>query len=72
MYGLNLERRIMDKFLYEIDNSDISELIITVRFVTFFVNWYNNRLLLLIRQFFLIPKELMSLWVSHSIISPPA
>jgi hypothetical protein len=29
---------------------------ITVSFTTFFVNWYNNRHLPLIRQFFLIPN----------------
>jgi hypothetical protein len=33
-------------------------IIITVSFVTLFVNWYNNRLLQLIRQFFLIPNRI--------------
>jgi hypothetical protein len=31
-------------------------IIITVSFVTLSVNWYNNRFLPLIRQFFLIPN----------------
>jgi hypothetical protein len=27
MYGLNLERRIMDKILYEVDSTDIPQLL---------------------------------------------
>jgi hypothetical protein len=33
-------------------------IIITVSFVTLFVNWYANRLLPLSRQFFLIPNKI--------------
>jgi hypothetical protein len=33
-------------------------IIITVSFVTLSVNWYNNRLLPLIRQLFLIPNRI--------------
>jgi hypothetical protein len=54
MYGTKFERRIFDTILYEVD----SMIIITVTFVTLFVNWYNNRLLPLIRQFFLIPNRI--------------
>jgi hypothetical protein len=39
--------------LYEVD----SMIIITVSFVTFFLNWYNNRFLPMIRQFFLLPNR---------------
>jgi hypothetical protein len=53
MYGLNLERRILDKILYDVDSSDIH----TVSFIALLVNWYNNSLLPLIRQFFLIPNR---------------
>jgi hypothetical protein len=54
MYGPILERGIFNKILYEVDSSDI----ITVSFIALFVNWYNNRLLPLIRQFFLIPNRI--------------
>jgi hypothetical protein len=33
-------------------------IIITVRFIALFANWDNNRLLLLLRQFFLIPNRI--------------
>jgi hypothetical protein len=57
-YGPDLERRIFfGKILYEVDSSDIPTIIITVSFVTLFVNWYNYRLLPLIRQFFLVPNS---------------
>jgi hypothetical protein len=55
MYGLNRERRILDKLLYEVDSSDIPRQLLQC-FITRLVNWYNNRLLPLIRQFFLIPN----------------
>jgi hypothetical protein len=48
---------IMDKLLYEADNNDIPTIITAVSFITLLVNWYNNRLLPLIRQFFLIPNR---------------
>jgi hypothetical protein len=34
-------------------------IIIIVSFVTLLVNWYNNRLLLLTRQFFHIPNRII-------------
>jgi hypothetical protein len=49
MYVLLLDGRILDSILYEVDNM----IIITVNFITHFVNWYNNRLHLVIRLFFL-------------------
>jgi hypothetical protein len=33
-------------------------IIATVSFITLFVNWYNNRLFPLIRQFFFIPYRI--------------
>jgi hypothetical protein len=36
----------------------IFSIITTVSFITLLVNWYNNRLLPLIRQFFLIPTRI--------------
>jgi hypothetical protein len=33
MYGLNLERRIFDKLLYEVDSSDIPRILTTVSFI---------------------------------------
>jgi hypothetical protein len=53
MYETNLERKIVDNILYDVD----STIIIAVSFVTLFVNWYNNRLLPLIRKFLLIPNR---------------
>jgi hypothetical protein len=37
--------------LYEVDPTTIS-------FIPFFANWYNDRLIPLIRQFFLIPNQI--------------
>jgi hypothetical protein len=56
IYGLNLDRRILDKTLYEFDSRDTPPIITTVSFITLLVNWYNNGLLPLIRQFFLMPN----------------
>jgi hypothetical protein len=49
-------RRIFDKILYEYESSDVMT-IITVSFITHFLSSYNNRLLPLIKQFFLIPNR---------------
>jgi hypothetical protein len=61
IYGLNLERRILYKILYEVDSSDIPwcllQQVVSMYYSKFYhssCNWYNNRLLQLIRQFFLI------------------
>jgi hypothetical protein len=51
----NLEKRISDNILYEVDSSNIP-IITTGSFITLFMNWDDNRLLALIRQFFLIPN----------------
>jgi hypothetical protein len=58
MYGPNLERRIFDKILYDVDNSDIPWQLLQSVLAPFFMNWYNNRLLPLIRQLFLIPNRI--------------
>jgi hypothetical protein len=61
-YGLNLERRILDRILYEVDNTDIhSSMITTVSFIAILVNSYHNRLLPLLRQVFLIPNRMNEL-----------
>jgi hypothetical protein len=57
MNGLNLERRILDKTVYGVDSSDITQQIL-VSCISLFENWYINILLSLIRQFFLIPNEI--------------
>jgi hypothetical protein len=54
-----------------IDKNHIPQKLL-VTFITLLVNWYNNRFLPLMRQFFLIPKELMSSWISDCNASPPA
>jgi hypothetical protein len=41
MYGLNLERRILDKMLYEVDNNESHDNYYS-QFYNYFVNWYNN------------------------------
>jgi hypothetical protein len=46
-------------------------IITTVSFVTLFVNWYNTRLLPLIRQFFLIPNRVNE-FMDLSNVSLPA
>jgi hypothetical protein len=68
MYGLKLERRILDENLFELDTSNIHD---NYYSQTLLLNWYNNRLLPLVRQFFLIQIELMSLWISDRKISSP-
>jgi hypothetical protein len=55
MYGVNIDS-VFNKILYEIDSGEYPTIIITIRFITPLVHWYNNRLLPLIRQFFLIPN----------------
>jgi hypothetical protein len=55
MYGLDIEKRILDKILKLItvicpDNYD--------SFIALSVNWYNNSLLPLLRQFFLIQNRI--------------
>jgi hypothetical protein len=37
-YGHKLERRILDKILYEVDNTDISQPVTTVSFIILLVN----------------------------------
>jgi hypothetical protein len=39
MYGLNVERRILDNILYEVDSSDNYY---NSQFITLFVNWYKT------------------------------
>jgi hypothetical protein len=43
--------------------------IITTQFMVILVNWYNNRLLTLIRQFFLIPSRFNEFTASQSLYS---
>jgi hypothetical protein len=68
IYGVNLERRILNTFYMMLiavllhNNGNIN-------FISLIVNEYNNRLLTLIRQFFLIPN---SLWISDCNVSPPS
>jgi hypothetical protein len=59
-YGLNSER-MLDKILLDTDNSVSHNNYIS--FITLPINWYNNRLLPLVRQFFLIPNR-TGLWIS--------
>jgi hypothetical protein len=73
MYGTNLERRIYDKMLYEIDSSDIPRQLFIQSVLSPFLwigtiidsfHWSGNSSL--------FQTELMSLWISDSNISPPA
>jgi hypothetical protein len=60
-YVLNLKRRIFDKTVYEVDSSVIPHNYYSVYLllcVCVCVNWYNNRLLPVISQFFLIPNRI--------------
>jgi hypothetical protein len=50
-----MEGRVLDIILYKFDSSEISRQLL-VSHIPLFVNWYNNRLLSLIRQFFRIPR----------------
>jgi hypothetical protein len=56
IHGLNLERRILDNILHEVDSSDNHDN--TVIFMTLDVNGNSDRLLPLIRKFFCIPKRM--------------
>jgi hypothetical protein len=56
IYGLNLERRGVDKNLYEAGSSDIPWQLLVI-FIALLVSWYNKRLLPLIRQFFFTPNR---------------
>jgi hypothetical protein len=49
VYGLNLERMVLNKMLYEVHSSDI---------IAFLVNSYDNRLLPPIRKFLYIPNRI--------------
>jgi hypothetical protein len=53
MKGFNFERTF-NKILYEVDSSHIPQF--SVSFIAHFANWYKNRLLPLLRKFFLIPN----------------
>jgi hypothetical protein len=50
-YGLKFERRILDRFLCVGDNSDIPGLLLQSVLLLLPMNWYNNRILPLIKQF---------------------
>jgi hypothetical protein len=43
----------------------------TVSFISLLVNWYNKRLLPLIRQLFLIPNRINESVVTNTDVSPP-
>jgi hypothetical protein len=47
-------------------------IIITVSFITHLVNWYNNRLFPLIREFFLFQLKFIGLWITDTNVSPPS
>jgi hypothetical protein len=53
MCALNLETRIFDRILYEVDGSDIA-----TSFIPLLENWYSSGQLPLVKQFFLIPNKL--------------
>jgi hypothetical protein len=57
---------MLDKSLYEVDNSDVT-IITKLCFITLFANWQNNRFFLLIRQFFLIPNRINEFMGSQTV-----
>jgi hypothetical protein len=57
IFGLKLERRILDKNFCEVD-SFISPDNYYNHFITLLMNWCNNRLLPVIRQFFLMQNRI--------------
>jgi hypothetical protein len=57
MFGLKLEEGHSITFCMKLI-AVISNDITRASFVTLLVNWYNNRLLPLIRKFFLIPNRI--------------
>jgi hypothetical protein len=73
MYGVHLDRRMLDNILYVVDNSNQYSLVITtVSLIALLVIRYNNKFPPLLWQFFLIQIELESLWVSERNVFPPA
>jgi hypothetical protein len=55
MYGINLERRLFDKILYDIDSSDIPQYLLqSVLSPTLWIDTIIDSFL--IRQYFLIPN----------------
>jgi hypothetical protein len=63
-YRLNIERKNLDNILHaSIDN--------TVSFISSVLNWHNNRLLPLLRQFFRVPNKVNNFIVARLKVTQP-
>jgi hypothetical protein len=56
MFGVSLKTRMLDKILYEVGNSDICLYLHSFMFI--FANRYNNIILPLMWQYFVIPNRI--------------
>jgi hypothetical protein len=58
MHGVYVSRRILHKILHAINKTEIPQQSLQPVLLPFFINRYNNRLLPLLWQFFLIPNRI--------------